>query len=85
MAVTADYSIVPYAPGKQALGSIDWSYLRPPPPLKARSADLGERRPDPALSGRFLRSPRPQPTYSSRRTIEDSRPALTGLMVDIFV
>jgi len=85
MAVTADYSIVPYEPGKRALDSNVWGYLRPPPPLKTRTADLGERRSDPALSGRFLRSPRPQPTYSSRRTIKDSGPTLTGLMVDIFV
>jgi len=85
MAVTADYSIVPYEPGKQALGSNDWGYLRPPPPLKARTADLRERWSDPSLSGRFMRSPRLQPTYSSRRTIENSGPALTGLMVDIFV
>lgn len=85
MAVAADYSIVPYEPGQQALSSNGRGYLRPLPPLKALTAGLRERWPDPALNSRTMRSPRPQPTYSSRRTIEDSGPAPTGLMVDIYV
>lgn len=85
MAVTAEYSMVPYEPGRQGLSFHGGGYLRPLPAPEARPAALRERGSDPALSGKPVRSPRLQPTYSSRRTIEDSGPAPTGLMVDIFV
>lgn len=85
MAPAADYSIVPYQPGRQALSPSSWGYARPPRPPEKRMEGLNERWPDSALKGRSVRPPRLQPTYSSRRTIEDSSPVLTGLMVDIFV
>jgi hypothetical protein len=85
MAVTADYSLVPYEPGRQALSPGRGGYLRPLPILEARTAGLRERWSDPALSGRSARSPRLQPIYSSRRMVADVGPAPIGLMVDIFV
>jgi hypothetical protein len=85
MAASADYSIVPYELGRRLLAPESRGYAHPLPPLKKRMEGLLERWPDSALNGRSIRSSRPQPTYSSRRTIEDAGLPATGLMVDIFV
>jgi len=85
MAVTADYSIVPYDPGRQTLGPLERLYSNPPPASQARAEGPRDGRPDPPLSGRPAPSSRPYATYSSLREIQAHRPAPTGSVIDIFV
>lgn len=85
MAVTADYSIVPYDPGRQILSPLERVYSNPPAASEARAGGPRDGWPDPPLSGRPAHSFRLHATYSSLRKIQSHRPAPTGLVVDIFV
>jgi hypothetical protein len=85
MAVTADYSIVPYEPCRQALGVLARVYSHPLPTAKTPAADLHDGRPAPAPGGRRGPCSRPHATYSSLRKFQVHPPAATGLVVDIFV
>jgi len=85
MAVTTDYSIVPYDPGRQVLSPVERAYSNPPPAYQARAAGPRDRWPDQPLYGRPTQSSQPHVTYSSLRKTQTHRSAPTGLVVDIFV
>jgi hypothetical protein len=85
MAMIEDASLVPYDPG--------WSVERyrtprPAQTLAKRTSSLHrrhERTETCSLTGKPLRPCDPHSVYSFRQTIEASRTATTGLVVDIFV
>jgi hypothetical protein len=85
MAVTADYSIVPYEPCRQALSPLARAYTNPPAAAKAPAASLRDGCPAPPMGGRPGSFSRPHATYSSLRKFQTHLPAATGLVVDIFV
>jgi hypothetical protein len=85
MAVTADYSIVPYEPPRQALGALARVYTHPPETAKTPAADVRGGRPAPAPGVNPGLCSRPHATYSSLRKFRAHPPAATGLVVDIFV
>jgi len=85
MAVSADYSIVPYDPGRQTLSRLERVYSNPPSASQARADGPRDGWPGRPLGDRPTPSSRPHATYSSLRKIQAHRPAPTGLVINIFV
>jgi hypothetical protein len=85
MAITADYSVVPYVPSRQIMSPHAPGYSNAPAVCEVRAAGVRDGWSEHPLSGRPAQFYRPKATYSSLRKIQTYRPAATGLVVDIFV
>jgi hypothetical protein len=85
MPISAEYSLVPYAPVTLRGGTAQQTGRLAAAVNRGQQGRYRDRTPDPRSAAKSSASPGFPHIYSARRTVEPPRPFATGLMVDVFV
>jgi hypothetical protein len=85
MPISAEYSLVPYAPVKPSGFTAQQTGRLAAAVNRGQQGRYRDRTPDPRSAAKSSAYPGFPHIYSARRTVEPPRPFATGLMVDVFV
>ena len=85
MPISAEYSLVPYAPVRPSGFTAQQTGRLAAAVNRGQQGRYRDRTPDPRPAAKSSASPGFPHIYSARRTVEPPRPFATGLMVDVFV